>query len=264
VKPFSTVARLAATMSLALFAVTACGGGGGGSGSNPPTPPPPPGPSVTGDMLAYQQSRGWNYHGTAFGGQAVTFSVYADPAQSGVEPLILFGGLGTAATAFSGNKLGGIGVQNTASGYVVGSYVLLNNDGSVYAQGGLTGTPLLVPATLTLGQSFSTYPGVTAVVQAVGTVPGSAACPTPATGATVAYTFAGQSYTVSYVPGCGITQYTGNHGEVLTLSSVGSYPQLGTQSTRRMNTLTAFDTLASAARVLATHAKWSPSWPRLP
>ena len=111
---------------------------------------------------------------------------------------------------------------------------------------------------LVQGASFATsYPGLTAVVQSVGTVPGSSACPAPATGATVAYSFQGQNYTVSYVPGCGITQYTGNNREVITLVSVASY-QLGTQSTRRMDALTIFDTIASAARILANHEKWQP------
>jgi hypothetical protein len=209
-------------------------------------------------MLAYQASCGWNYQGTAFGGQAVTFSVYADPQQSGVIPLILFGGLGTATTAFAGSKLGAIGVMSASSGYTAGSYVLLNNSGTIFASGGISGTPLLVPSTLTQGQSFTTYPGVTATVQTVGTVPGSSACPSPATGATIAYSFAGQNYSVSYVPGCGITQYLGNHGEVITLSSVGSYPQLGVQSTRRMDTLTLLDTVRSAARVIMSHEKWQP------
>ena len=210
-------------------------------------------------MIAYQANRGWNYQGTALGGQAVTFTVYADPQQSGIIPLILFGGRGTASTAFAGTKLGGIGVQSTAGGYVVGSYVLLNNDGSTYASGGLSGLPMLVPSTLTQGQSFSSYPGLAAVVQTVGTVPGASACPAPATnatGATVAYAYAGQNYAVSYVPGCGITQYLGNHGEVITLVSVGSYPQVGVQSTRRMDTLTVFDTLKSAARILTSGARW--------
>jgi hypothetical protein len=135
---------------------------------------------------------------------------------------------------------------------------LLNNSGTIFASGGISGTPLLVPSTLTQGQSFTTYPGVTATVQTVGTVPGSSACPSPATGATIAYSFAGQNYSVSYVPGCGITQYLGNHGEVVTLSSVGSYPQLGVQSTRRMDTLTLLDTVRSAARVIMSHEKWQP------
>jgi hypothetical protein len=244
---------------VALFAsviLASCGGGGGGGGTgggggfNPPT--------VSGDMIAYQSSRGWNYHGNAFGLSAVTVSVYADPPQNGLDVPVGFAAQGTVADAFSGTKLAGLGLQSSAGGYNATSYVLLNGNGSIYAQGALAGPPTLVPQTLVQGQSFATYPGVTAVVQSVGTVPGSAACPTPATGATVQYTFAGGTYLVSYVPGCGITQYVGNHGETLTLASVGSYPQLGTQSVRRMTTLTLFDDAQSLLRILSTRERWAP------
>ncbi|HEX3467301.1 MAG TPA: hypothetical protein VHT05_04415 [Candidatus Elarobacter sp.] len=239
------------------LALAACGGGGGsgastpsaGGGGNPVT--------LSGDMVAYQPSRGWNYQGTVQG-QAFTISIYADPQQGTVDPMIAFAVSGTVANAFAGEKLGGVGIQSTSSGYTVGSYVLLNADGSIYADGAVSGSPMLVASTLTQGQPFSTYPGATATVETIGTVPGSGACPTPATGATVQYTYAGQTYSVSYVPGCGITQYVGNHGEVFTLVSVGSYPQLGAQSTRRMNTLTMFDTVASAAHILLTHSLWRP------
>jgi hypothetical protein len=240
--------------AVAAAVLAACGGGGGGGGTG--GPPPPGAASVTGDMLAYQANRGWNYHGT-IQGTAVTVSVYADPQQNGVDPLIGFAGTGTGANAFGATKIAGLGVQNTGSGYVAGSYILLNTDGSVYASGSIPGTPTLVPSTLTQGASFNTYPGVTAVVQSVGTVPGASNCPAPATGATVQYTFQGQTYSVSYVPGCGITQYVGNHGETLTLASVGTY-QLGTQSVRRMDTLTAMDTIKSAARVLMSQTLWRP------
>ena len=249
------LAKRAAVAALMTVMLSACGGGGGGSTTT--GGPPPNAPSVSGDMLAYQANRGWNYQGTAFGGQAVTFSVYADPSSGGNDTFVLFGGFGTAATAFSGTKLASALLQNNGGGYNAASYVLYNQDGTVYSQGAIPGSPTLVPSTLTQGASFSSYPGVTAVVQTVGTVPGSSACPTPATGATVAYSFQGQNYTVSYVPGCGITQYTGNNHEVITLVSVGSYA-LGTQSTRRLESLTLFDTVTSAAHVLTSHTKWQP------
>jgi len=209
-------------------------------------------------MIGYQTSRGWNYHGNAFGFSAITVSVYADPPQSGLDVLVGFGQQGTLADAFSGTKLAGLGLQPSSSGYNATAYILLNGNGSTYAQGSLAGSPTLVPQTLVQGNGFATYPGVTAVVQTVGTVPGSAACPTPATGATVQYTFAGGTYLVSYVPGCGITQYVGNHGETLTLASIGSYPQLGTQSVRRMTTLTLFDDAQSLLRILSRGERWTP------
>ncbi|TAM59716.1 hypothetical protein EPN52_07205 [bacterium] len=60
-----------------------------------------------------------------------------------------------------------------------------------------------------------------------------------------------------------MTQYVGNHGEVFTLASIGSYPQLGTLGdVRHMSSLTLFDTVKSAARILAAHQMWQSSFPR--
>jgi hypothetical protein len=251
-RPLRAAAFVAAALVLAACGggggggVTGGGGGGGGAAS------------VSGDMIAYQSSRGWNYHGNAFGAPAVTMSVYADPPSGSTNALVLFVASGTTTTAFSGFKAAGLGVQNTPSGYTATAYVLLNPDGSIYSGSAIAGTPLFVPSTLTQGQTFSPYPGVSAVVQTVGTVPGASACPTPGTGATVQYTYLGQAYLVSYVPGCGITDYVGNHGEHLTLASVGTYSSLGTQSARRMSSLTILDGVQSLARVIATGARWSP------
>jgi len=246
-----------AAFVFASFLFAACGGGGGGGGGTG-VGGPPPAPSVSGDMLAYQSSRGWNYHGNAFGAPAVTVSIYADPPSGSTNAMVMFIGSGTTANAFSAYKVAGIGVQNTPSGYNVTAYVLLNPDGSIYSGSAIPGTPQLVPSTLTQGQTFSSYPGLNATVQSVGTVPGASACPVPAAGATVQYTYAGGTYLVSYVPGCGITDYVGNHGEHLTLASVGTYSSLGSQSARRMSSLTVLDGIQSLARVIATHARWSP------
>lgn len=247
----------AAALAFASSLLAACGGGGGGGGSTG-VGGPPPAPSVSGDMLAYQSSRGWNYHGNAFNAPAVTVSIYADPPSGSTSALVMFIASGTTANAFSGYKVAGLGVQNTASGYNATAYVLLNPDGTIYSGSAIPGTPTFVPSTLTQGQTFSPYPGVNATVQSVGTVPGVSACPVPASGATVQYTYGGGTYLVSYVPGCGITDYVGNHGEHLTLASVGTYSSLGTQSARRMSSLTVLDGVQSLARVIATHARWSP------
>ena len=66
------------------------------------------------------------------------------------------------------------------------------------------------------------------------------------------------NYSVSYVPGCGITQYVGNHGETFTVASVGSYPALGTQMTTKMASLTLMDDVRSLAKVIASGARWRP------
>jgi len=97
---------------------------------------------------------------------------------------------------------------------------------------------------------------MTATVTNVGVVPGASACPVVATGATVAYNFQGQNYSVSYVPGCGITQYVGNHGETFTLTSVATY-QLGTLgNVREMASLTLLDSLKSLWRLAASGKHW--------
>lgn len=250
-------ARLAAIAAMTVL--TACGGGGGGGamvgggggGGGSAL-------SVSGDMLAMSANRGWTYHGNISGYPAVTFSVYADPPSGSTSTFVLFAAQGTVATAFSAPKIASVAFQNSGSGYNATSYVLLNNDGSIYSQGSIPSAPMLVPQTLTQGQSFAPYPGATATVTSVGAVPGAGACPTPANGATVQYAYAGQVYSVSYVPGCGITQYVGNHGEALTLFSVGNYPQLGTQSARRMSTLTVMDTVLSLAKSVASGKHWQP------
>ena len=139
-------------------------------------------------MLAYQANRGWNYQGTAFGGQAVTFTVYADPQSGGTRHVRAVRRLRhRVRTHLAGTKLAaGDSFTNNGGGYSATAYVLYNGNGTVYSQGAIPGPPTLVPGTLTQGASFTTYPGVTAIVQSVGTVPGASACPTPATGATVA------------------------------------------------------------------------------
>ena len=260
------------SMACIAFLLAGCGGGGGGTsaasgGASVPTAPTatPPPLSTSGDMIAYTPYRGWNYTGHAFGYPAVTVSIYADPQAASpssgpVDPLIMFAGTGTAANAFSATKLAGIGIQSNANGYILGSYVLLNNTGGVYASGSVNPFAGFVPSTLVQGATFSPYPGATATITFVGAVPGTAGCPTPAMGATVAYTFMGGNYSISYVPGCGITQYNGNNGEQLTLQSIGSYPALGNQSIGRkpMSDLTFLDTLRSASDIVLHHLKWKP------
>jgi len=242
-------------VSLSLLALAACsGGGGGGTGGSggggvAPVPTPgPPAPSVQGDMLSLVPSRGWNYHSIGVS-PAITITLYADPAPvNGVRALIGSGVTGTVATVatspstMDANLLGALGIVTD------GAY-----DASVYSEVSLgstaavPGTPLLVPGTLTLGQSWTPYPGATASVIAVGTVPNAIACPVPASGARVRYTFPGYDGTLSYVPGCGITDYLNNaNGAELTLVSVGLYPGIGELAEkRRVESVTLLDTARS-------------------
>jgi hypothetical protein len=237
---------------LCAFALTACGGGGGNGTPSTPTPSASPSPSVSGDMLAVSQNKGWNYQGSVPAAGPLTLTLYADPATNGVTPLVLLAVSGTQADATAGTKAAAMTVSSSASGYDVTSYTIYNLDGTIYASGGLPAGSMLVPSTLTQGQTFTPYSGMTATVTLVGTVPGSAACPNPTTGATVQYSFLGQTYSVSYVPGCGITQYTGNHGETFTLTSIGTY-QLGTLAdVRKMTSLTLLDSLKSLWHIVST------------
>lgn len=223
-------------LSILVAFLVSCGGGGGGGGAQAPAPGAggAAAPSVNGDMLAVQQSRGWNYQGNTAQGQ-FTLTLYADPPSGSTTRMVAFSVAGLQSDATSGIKQAGIDVVNQSNGYAIASYTLYNSDGSISAAGTIPAGSLLVTSTLTQGQTFTPYPGMTATVTFIGQVPGANGCPTPANGATVTYTFQSQTYTISYVPGCGITQYVGNHGETFTLVSVGSYPQLGTQSSRRIS-----------------------------
>jgi hypothetical protein len=205
--------------------LSACGGGGGGGGSTigggggPPAPP-----SVSGDMLALQSNRGWNYQGTN-GGVAITVSTYVNPTRTS-SGQIVFGGaalpglvptvLSSHSTAES-NLLGGLIFTQSSAGYNVTGEI---SSGSVAL---VPNSPLLVGSTLTQGAVSTPYPGVTETVVSVGSVPGASACPAPGTGATVQYAFQGSTYTLSFVPGCGITQFIFPTGATLTLTSVSSY-----------------------------------------
>ena len=217
------------------------GGGGGGGGSQQPL-------SVSGDMLAYSANRGWNYHGTNGSGGAITISTYADPEVSsgGVEllPLIGTGVVGTVTTVLTSNAtaeedtFGGLGLSETSGGYQALD--------EISAGGGalVPGSPTFIPSTLTQGQTFSPYAGTSATVTFVGTVPGSSACPSIGNGATVQYSVAGGTYTVSYEPGCGITQYSDSTGISLTLASVASYQQIGSLSAaRKLSSVSPADTV---------------------
>jgi hypothetical protein len=169
---------LALSIAIAATVLTGCGGGGGGGSSSTTTntTPPTPKPSITGDMLALKPSTGWNYQ-TTFQNTPLTVTLYSDPTVNGVT--LLFGAgvsglvptVATSAANMTANAVGALGLTLNASGdYSVSTEY---STGSVSP---VPGTPLLVPSSLTLGQTWSAS-GATATVTNIGTVPGSSACP---------------------------------------------------------------------------------------
>jgi len=219
--------------------------------------------TVTGDMLALAPSRGWTYTAKPeFSDPPFTVTVYDDPQiANNISTFVAFVAQGTPATALAGTEAGALGVTSLADGYRASSYVSVSNN----ASGTIPGTPLLVPNSLQRGQSWQplanlTLPGlptaVSANVVSVGIVPGMSACPnSPTKGATVQYTVGGVGGVVSFVPGCGITDYVNDAGTEFTLSSVASYPQVGQLDiARRAESATIMGTLRTLwQRVLVRH-----------
>jgi hypothetical protein len=234
---------VAAVLSGTLYA---CGGGGSSGPSGGPPPPPPPA-SVSGDMLALQASRGWNYQGTnPTTGQSVTISTYVNPSLSNGQFVLAGAGLlGLHATVLvdhntpETNLLGGLALLQSSSGYNVTIEISAGSTAAV------PGNPLLVGSTLTQGAVSTPFAGVTQTVVLVGNVPGAAACPTPATGAQVQYSYQGSNYLLSFVPGCGITQLVAPSGATLTLTSVGTYNIGNLAHFRKVASVTLLDTARS-------------------
>ena len=197
-------------------------------------------------MLALQSSRGWNYQGTG-NGQSFTVSTYVNPSRTSSGQFVLAGaGLtGLQPTVLSSfntaesNLLGGLVLTQSAGGYNVFGEISFGSITQV------PGNPLLVSSTLTQGAVTTPYPGVTETVTLVGSVPGANACPAPGTGATVQYVVQGQTYTLSFVPGCGITQFVAPNGNALTLVSVGTYNIGNLSKVRRVESVTLWDTARS-------------------
>ncbi len=212
------------------------------------------GASVSGDMLGYSPSRTWTY--TASGGYGTFFlgysygaysgagspfvaGMYADPTTTnGVETYVAFVASQGSSNPFTqGSEAGDMGVQPGSNGNEVYSFGSVSNN----TFGLVTGTPLLVPSSLQLGSSWNPVAGVPlsftggvtaiATVIAVGSAPGMSACPNnPPSGATVQYTFnnipstalSTQTETISYVPGCGITDIVTETGVEITLTNVST------------------------------------------
>lgn len=238
------------TTILCTLTLAACGGGGGTSGAALPIATPSSAPlSVSGDMLALAPSRGWNYQSTNAPGGSYTISLYADPNPvSGATPLVasavkgLVATVNTSAANIDNNIIGVLGLTGGANGYNASWEVSFGSNATI------PGTPPLVPGTLTMGQVTTPYTGVTMTVTNVGPQPGGSNCPAGVVnnGATVQYGFSANTYTVSYVPGCGITSYTSPGGTVYTLTSVASYASVGQASAlRHIKTITLLDTARS-------------------
>jgi hypothetical protein len=246
------VQRSFATFSTAAVFLTlvACGGGGGGGSTAPNTvSTATPAPSVSGDMLALKPSQGWNYQ-SSYNNNPLTVTLYSDPNPvGGVTTLVGAGESGlvttvaTSAATMQANLVGALGVKVDGSkNYNVYSELSAGSTALV------PGTPLLVPSTLKLGQTWTPATGASATVTSIGAVPGQSACPNASastTGAEVQYSYPGYEEVISYVPGCGITSLKNpTNGATLTLTSTASYPSVGALA-RRAAEVTYFDTAAS-------------------
>jgi hypothetical protein len=238
---------------LGLVALSACGGGGGGSSVTPPSggnsggATPTPLPSVSGDMLALTAGRGWNYQtqGTSASGP-LTVSLYDNVSQvnGNTSVLVAVAALGLVPTALTdpntaeANAVGALGLVQSSAGYNINSYISAGSRGTV------PGDPLFIASTLTLHEAFAPYPGVNETVTAIGTMPNAAACPAPTAGATVQYVYSGQTYTISFVPGCGMTQVIQPNNVAFNLISIGNYGStIGNLSeARRVQSATLLDT----------------------
>lgn len=218
-------------------------------------PSVPTAATVSGDMLGYVASRAWTYQ-TTQNGLTSYFGIYADPQGSnGITSLVLFCALNnqtgcTSPNPFTGTSLGALGLQALPNGYLLDSFASASNNSA----GVVPGVPLLVPNSLSLGQSWNPFGSglgilsglisANATVVAVGPVPGMSACPnSPTQGATVNYSITSSaspssagtgfgSQAMSFVPGCGITDFVNSAGQEFTLVSVGSQ-NLGTQDIAR-------------------------------
>lgn len=198
-------------------------------------------------MLGLAPSRGWNYQVTN-GGLTGTASLYSDPnlkgglqtlvvtIASGLQPTVL-----TSASAAAAAVAGAAGFPAGTTNYTVMAESSLGSSGLV------PGSPLLVPNSLTLNQTWTPAVNASATVTFIGTVPNASACPTPATGASVRYKYPGYDDTISYVPGCGITDILNNStGADFKLISVATYASIGQLAiAQRIQSLTWMDTARS-------------------
>lgn len=200
-------------------------------------------------MLAMVPSQTWNYT-TNYNNQPITLTLYADPnLVNGVRALVgaavtgIVPTVATSTTSMQTNIVGAIGFTVAPPG---------NYDAvSELSKGGLAaipGSPLFVSSTLTQGQTWIPYSGVTATVIQVGSaIPNVSACPKPGIGAEVEYRYTGYDDTLSFVPGCGITDVHNNlSGADFALVSTSNVPAIGQLArARQTDAATLLDTAAS-------------------
>jgi hypothetical protein len=192
-------------------------------------------------MLALAASKTWNYHASGGGVAPFTVTTYSDPQPSnGNNAMVAYARPSIAADALpadGGTLVAAAGFSSGSDGPHAQTFGSVSNDSYGY----VPGTPLLVPTTLSLGQVFSPMSGITGTVTAIGpNVPGIAACPgSPPAGATVSYVAAFDANgslaneSVTYVPGCGITDLFTDAGVEFKLASIASHPELGELSVAR-------------------------------
>jgi hypothetical protein len=205
--------------------------------------PPSSNAAVTGDMIGYVASRTWTYLVSSQYSTPYYLGLYADPnLVSGNVRLIGFESSSSSNLFSDGTEIGSLDLTPLNGTYLAAAFASVSS-GASGTSGSVPGTPLLVPGSMTLGQSwnplqnagFAGQIGVTASAQVVatGSVPGIGACPSGTSGAIVSYavqvgSIAKTPATVSYVPGCGITAVQGSNGETsVVLQSVSSMPSLG-------------------------------------
>jgi hypothetical protein len=200
-------------------------------------------------MLGFSPSRGWNYAVLTGGLNDGTVSLYLDPTTTTQGTYVLIGAatsqsvstLLTSAANVDANLAGVLGINSSSFSYTVVSQISAGSAGLV------PGSPLVVPSTLTTGQTWVPYAGAAATVIFVGTVPNESVCPNPTNGARIRYTYPGFDDTISFVPGCGITDLFNNgSGAEFALTSVATYASIGSLSAaRRTESLTYIDTARS-------------------
>ena len=225
-----------------------------GNGTEPigpiivPSPAPPTSSTaVSGDMIGYVASRTWTYVSQSSGDDNTeSIGIYADPQLVNGNVRLVGYESNTSTNPFQdGTIVGSVDLTPLDGSYLAYAFSSVSS-GTAGVSGTVPGTPLLVPGSLAINQTWNplenqtiaqlTGATATAQVVATGAVPGIGACPSgsAASGATVQYSayafgnpLTGSGAQMSFVPGCGITSLTLGDGDSAVLSSVGSDPSLG-------------------------------------